>query len=519
VARVQKERRVRSDPLPNASCVRYYRLKVGISASAWVVPGAPLAGGEGWRIWYSWPEPNGPPEPVSVSLAGAPVDTVEQAWVPLDPIPDVSRSAGILTVRLRDPRPGALYEVTIPEAERSRPFGWRTLPDSVDNVMPDRPGLSGASFLFSSCFWWNNDKEGAYSAGIRELAKLTQPAFKLLLGDQVYQDWPWALDVMDDPSVRYSKRYEQYWGDQMYRELLQCTPNYFMGDDHEFWNDYPEKQLQLPQTWTAAKRNDFGTAARQTYDFYQRSANGTQNAVWVIFEVAPVSFFISDTRSQRTAIGQPNPHFFSPEQWAALESWANGLRGPGVLTLGQPLYHHFGSRKDHTLPDFKEDFARLSAVFDRSLRGQNDDGRPHDILMLSGDIHIGRYTVGRLPQITPFNEVYELVASAASRIAPDLSTPHPEGPPTRMPAGAETSLAWDVRMSSGQGLPTLDNNVGVVQMSPGTVGPGGAPRVRFQLELWRVRPYDTRHILGRLFHKSKPLGPLSRLFRTEVELR
>jgi hypothetical protein len=136
------------------------------------------------------------------------------------------------------------------------------------------------------------------------------------------------------------------------------------------------------------------------------------------------------------------------------------LKGPGILVLGQPLFSHSGSWKDHTLPDYTQDHTRLCTLLTDSLQ-DTPNGIPHDILLLSGDIHIGRYTVGRIAGIAPFNEVHELVASSASRIAPDMRTPTPEAPPSKVAVRSEQgTIRFDVEMMQAGGMPTLANNIG-----------------------------------------------------------
>ncbi|MDR4483233.1 MAG: hypothetical protein R3B95_08425 [Nitrospirales bacterium] len=56
---------------------------------------------------------------------------------------------------------------------------------------------------------------------------MAHPHFKLLLGDQVYGDWPNAWDLGDEGIELYAKRYAQYWGDGAYQEALQTCPNFF----------------------------------------------------------------------------------------------------------------------------------------------------------------------------------------------------------------------------------------------------------------------------------------------------
>lgn len=443
----------------------------------------------------------------------------DPAWTLLPAHPDLDRRMGILTLTLGHPEPGSPYDVRIPEAGRALPFRWRSLPDRID-----RPGLDAVTLLFGSCFWRNNDREGAYEAAVLELTKLGQPAFKLLIGDQVYQDWPWDLLGDDIPMRRYADRYDQYWGDPGYRNVLTSSPNFFLADDHEFWNDFPERQIQLRRTWTAEGRRQYGEAADRLYWYYQRSANpGPELPVleserWYSFEIDPVSFFVADTRSLRTPVHQDDAHFIPDEEWSALEQWAGELRGPGVLVLGQPMFAGKGGMKDHTLPDFERDYGRLCRLIEDVARGVDsrtgDRRSPHDILMLSGDIHTGRYCSASVPGDVTSNEVHELVSSASSQIG-TLWKPSHKPPPTKLSARyGQRSFNWSVRMTSAADFPTIDNNVGVVRMSQGTNG-----RIRFELSIWRIRPYDERSWLSRLLRGRVPQGPLIRLFHRELQLR
>ena len=97
--------------------------------------------------------------------------------------------------------------------------------------------------------------------------------------------------------------------------------------------------------------------------------------------------------------------------------WAAGLDGPGVLVLPQPLLKAGGSKTDRTLVDFKES-DRLAAIFERALGGETADGKPHDIMILTGDIHTGRVSSAEIVGLP--GTIYELVASPASLVTPYL---------------------------------------------------------------------------------------------------
>jgi hypothetical protein len=396
---------------------------------------------------------------------------------------------GVSELRIEDATPGALYEVTIPEA--GRPLLWRTLPQEL----PD----DGVSLLIGSCFWINDDRDGFYSAAVKELVQRERPVFKVLMGDQLYAD-VWAPLPHTLPEG-LAQKYERYWGDAAYRELLAACPTLVSCDDHEFWNDFPQPQVQVPLSWDR-HQPDAGDALAALYDAYQSSLNPDAKR-WTSIDVGPVSFFVADTRSYRTRDDDPHARLMLPEQWDALEDWAHDLTGPGVLVLPQPLLKAGGSKTDRTLVDFKES-DRFGAIFERALGG--DD--PHDILILTGDIHTGRLSSAEIVGL--HGQVYELVASPASLVTPYLPPwgHKPSELPDKLIINRRT---W--QMKSAQRLTaTVDNNVGLIRIAPGRNG-----RYRFTLQLWRVRPLIG--IGGRIFKRKPAKGAQPIHDPIEIELR
>lgn len=442
----------------------------------WVTAGAPLASGDGWRVWYSWPAGDFTPKPPRVrTAAGQPVQLVDTPWAPAKAPKGSGRQMAVKELRLKDATPGALYEVTIPE--RGRPLQWRTLP----NKLP-------VSLLIGSCFWLNDDKDGYYSSAVVELVQRERPAFKVLMGDQLYADvWsPMPVNLREGLAAKY----ERYWGDGAYQDLLAACPTLVSCDDHEFWNDYPEPQLQVPYSWDRFGPEN-SDALHELYDAYQAALNPGGKR-YSRLDVPPVSFFIADTRSHRTRLEADEPALMLQAQWRALEDWARELTGPGVLVLPQPLLKSGGSKTDKTLVDFKES-DRLGAIFERALGGDTGDGRPHDILILTGDIHTGRISSAEI--VGAQGQIFELVASPASMVTPYLKpfgfTPEP--PPDKLMINRRT---WQIT-AHRQLTATVDNNVGLIKIAPGRNG-----RTRFSLQLWRVRPYVS--VPGRLqFWKRK----------------
>jgi hypothetical protein len=468
-------------------------------SQTWVVPGAPLEQGEGWRIWYSRPgTDNFRPKDPDVRLRGKP-QAISVDFDLFDETRGLARRMGVMTVRLSDPKPGALYEVTAPES--SKAFRWRSLPSSLGE---------GVSFLMSSCYWRNDDKEGRYGAGITELTKNFQPAFKLLTGDQLYQDWPMRTGLGNHPNEIYAERYVEYWGDDVYRDLLGSSPNFFACDDHEFWNNYPEPSPWAPWSLGKDRRRTAKKAARELLRVFQHGANPEGRSFYG-FDVGPVSFFVADPRSERTDFDASPRFFFTDEQWTELETWAKLLQGPGALVLPQPLFQKQGGATDYSLANFAEDYSRLCGLFQSALEGKTGDGAPHDILVLTGDIHTGRHAIGVIK--SPLGgEVHEFVASPASLVGPFQPLHEASIAPGKVFPNGRPS--WSVWVTAAQNCPTVDNNVAHVRMSNGRNN-----RIRFELELWRVRPYDNRRYWQRVLHRPKPEGDIVPIFRKEIELR
>jgi hypothetical protein len=459
--------------------------------SVWVVPGHVLPRGEGWVIWYSQMGVGHftPPAPeISQNGQSVPLQPLAQP-VQLGPVD--GRYFALQTVRLQHPNPGSTYTIRFPSLPQISPLRWRTMPDSLPS--------EGVSFLLGSCFWRNDDKEGSYSAAVRTLTQKYTPVFKLLVGDQVYQDYPSAIGH-SAPHFQYAERYSAYWGDPAYQEVLRACPNYFVGDDHEFWNDYPERQSFIPYTFTQASRDARGQAAAALYKLYQTSLNPSPGP-WFKFSVAGVQFFVADTRSDREKCDGSSAKFMSGAQWKDLEDWFDSLTGPGVLVLGQPMFLKDGDWKDHSLSNFENEFDRLCMLIKQRYRGKKrdnsiaSDGKPHQILMLSGDIHHGRFTSMQVLGVPgPNDEIHEFVSSAACKIRPDLSFSSPDPAPDKIPPSANFPYFKKTFQSSLY----EENNLGAITMKPVAGG------VKFKFDLWRVRRATSWNPFQGLFSTPEP---------------
>lgn len=452
----------------------------------WCVPGAPLANGEGWRIWYSKPGTKGfLPHLVTVeTLEREPVALEPQVPQLLPKLDGLSRRIALIDVKLKHPAPGRTFRIRIPELQRE--LRWQTLPSRIAE--------QGTAFIFSSCFWQNDDGGHLWKA-IQTVMKYEspRPAFKMLIGDQVYLDYPLDFNPFSSPESVISNRYEQYWGDATYRDVMLSTPNFFMCDDHEYWNDYPETQVHLARSH-GSDRDTYAALADQYYDSFQLKLQ-VRTKRWYTFEIHPASFFVSDTRSQRDFHTEPDgdSNFMPKQQWADLEAWQQRLTGPGFLVIGQPLLQADGDWRDHSLSNFTSDYERLLKIIENSFQGKNEQGKRHDIVVLSGDIHTGRFARASIPirgsSRLRFAELNELIASPSSRVGPFLGEPKPVRPPDRIPPSPVSNgrTRWRVNRSMESSyFETIENNIGVLRMFPAERRPF---KLRVEFVSYMVRPH------------------------------
>ena len=263
-------------------------------------------------------------------------------------------------------------------------------------------------------------------------------------------------------------------------------------------------QLQVPWTYTSASRTEAKAAAQLLYHRFQRVANPGSKRFYS-FDTAGVSIFVADTRSERTPFKAEAPGFFSPPQREQLETWFASLSTPGVLVLPQPLFQHDGDWKDRSLSNFSDDYAFLCELFERALQADH----PHDVLIITGDIHTGRHAEGRIAGLR--DSVHEFVASPSARIwQPGRVKPN-AAPGKLFP---KQRPSWTIWVSHDDQTPSTDNHVGLVDVTEGRNG-----RKRFILELWRVRKNDDRLYWERETAVNQRQPTIQRMLRKEVELR
>lgn len=277
------------------------------------------------------------------------------------------------------------------------------LPDNSAGTDANRP----FTILFGSCYYEPDDPNREITAAyLRLLSTRWRPHLKILAGDQVYLDQPAPLlGRMSSSELRrwMIAKYRRTW--VALQQMLQFGPNYLTSDDHEFWNDYPERPVRWvwPELHRSLQyRRDWSNEAVAHHRAIQQGANVTQLDIG-----NELSIFIADTRINRE---RDSVHFMTAEDFERLANWIRDLQQPGVLVLGQPLLtsavgrigenpaHYAGlvtgsagvnvtasviarSIADHNLPHFQQFDDLVAMLRNRCL---------HDLIILGGDVHFGR---------------------------------------------------------------------------------------------------------------------------------
>ncbi|CAN5781251.1 hypothetical protein BH23CHL7_BH23CHL7_06830 [soil metagenome] len=281
-----------------------------------------------------------------------------------------------------------------------------TLPDGL-------PTLDARPFvcLLGSCFCMLTDRAGSAGAALFGMPASALPHVKFLCGDQVYLDAPAFryLRFFDEDDLRAEllSKYVETWGQlgpaNGFARLLREGATYFLSDDHEFWNNAPMKTPLVRNTdWRPI--GDGGASwkriASELYRLFQ--APGLS----ATFKVGRLSFRVLDTRLARA---HDRSLLVPVDEMAALEQWVLGLDGPGVLVVSQLMFTGEaglrGNLFDWGLPDFSQ-YGDLVRALQRA---------PHDVLILTGDVHYGRVSTCRM---TGGAMLIEIVASPFALVDP-----------------------------------------------------------------------------------------------------
>jgi len=290
------------------------------------------------------------------------------------------------------------------------------------------------TLLVGSCFYGPEDSEGMVGGVYHYMPEDQRPDVKVLCGDQVYLDNPWRETTLkwyranQRPGLFRAMLFEKYvanWTqvtgeDAGFRQLLADGANYFCSDDHEFWNNAPNfGGVGLLNNLTRGQREWWFGEAVRLFRAFQSSSSLLQ------FEVPPLSVCVADTRINRDTKGV---RFLRDEDLRAVGRWIEGLQGPGVLVVGQPiLAEGDGTAKSLFRKGLKN---ALLSYFDRNLPhyAQYEDlvghirSSDHAVVILTGDVHFGRVACGALE---PGSEsmLVEVISSPMHAVPDDKDEP------------------------------------------------------------------------------------------------
>ena len=282
--------------------------------------------------------------------------------------------------------PDTLYTVTVQAGNQNATLETRTLPSAVPTELN-----RWLNVLLVSCFHQAEDRKGLAGIIVSQLQSVARPHLTLLTGDQVYLDLPTLKDFPDDVAwlaEKFEKDYTRNWcGPLGYTEVLAAAPSLSIPDDHEYWNNFPHPSPFIGNSLTPAGRDRWREAAQAMYAGFQ-TPYPAQLGEPVRFEIAPLSFFVADTRSNK----DPDRRFsMSEAAHQQMEQWVSDTivkKQFGVFVSGQSLFMPAigkiaGAVKDYELPNY-DDYGRILL----RLQQLADAGRP--ALCLTGDVHWGR---------------------------------------------------------------------------------------------------------------------------------
>jgi hypothetical protein len=337
---------------------------------------------------------------------------------------------------------------------------YRPIPTTLTQVSSNGPNpQQPITIMLSSCYWYDGATPETLQDAMNFIdSRDLRPDIVAMIGDNVYVDQlpgEFAFEkTAEDLEQFISLRYLNTW--RQLRPILERGQHLHITDDHEYWNDYPFKP---PPAWLALQNDSYrelmSDLTERAADLIQlHNLGGPGLPVGEIRLTENVSMFVADTR--RTRSDRMVRGFLEPTLFNLLLEWLNGLNGPGILVLGQPIVHKPLGYFD-TLDTLTDGFFELVAtsllpgslevllglladlltyISDRNLPWYTEQyltllnalqNAAHDVLILAGDIHIGRISqIWMLTNQGPPRKIYEVVSSPL-RILPDAESAWNEG--------------------------------------------------------------------------------------------
>jgi len=324
-------------------------------------------------------------------------------------------------------KPGQRHLVEVRAGQESRQLATNTLPDQVPQA------LDGSfNILLSSCYFQPEDHNGLLGTIVSQIK--VQPHLTLLAGDQIYGDLPLLEDLPDkEPGLSrmLGDKYLRNWGAVQPKvpgleALMTRAPVVMMPDDHEFWNNYPFPQKQLPNLWHSASRKRWEQAAQALYEDYQLATPAAQAGATRL-DVDPLKMLFLDMRCHRDDQFQ---QMMNPTALAALDTWvqdlladkAAGKPAIGLLSSGQALFID-PPTKDSKKRDVDAEMGNYAqfSLIEEALTTLAEKGVP--VVYVTGDVHWGRVASAEDRRNPTRSLIYEVISSPSRLIrVPFLDT-------------------------------------------------------------------------------------------------
>lgn len=388
-------------------------------------------------------------------------------------------------VRITGLAPGQPYRLVVSLAgEKPVPLDLRTLPQQLPQKLD-----GWFNILLCSCYSQPEDAAGRLGKVVQN--KMARPDLTLMLGDQIYGDLPLTEDLPGDPvgiARKLGTKYLRNWASRDLESgglaaVLARAPVLCVADDHEYWNNYPFSQAQLPLTYTEDGRQAWARAARELYEDYQlaTAAGSAQRLTIGALEILSV-----DMRSDRDDSYQT---LMNPATALALKGWGDALKASralgkpcfGLLSSGQAL---FVKPKPYAMRKITDaemgNYQQFNDLVVPLLEELAEAGIP--VLYVTGDVHWGRISQATdvrndQPMIfevicspsrlirSPGDSLKELKAGAAGLFGQRPSWPrHSEAEPVPDKLGDSTRFQLRCNLKTQQGYGRQGDQVAMLSL-------------------------------------------------------
>ncbi|WP_433784320.1 hypothetical protein ACQPX6_29365 [Actinomycetospora sp. CA-101289] len=204
------------------------------------------------------------------------------------------------------------------------------------------------------------------------------------MGDQIYLDAPFTHFRGHSISTSSLERwvasvYQRGWDTLGYFMTHGASMN--VTEDHEYWNNFPHVPSRAWRALRDEATREVMLELAVAHAELMQLAEPVRAFVIGPSEEPDISFFVTDTRVNRTFEEREDARFMDATDFDRLLDWVGNLPCPGVLVLGQPLLTAPGGGNDWNLPAYEQQYLELCSALLHS---------PRDVIILCGDVHFGR---------------------------------------------------------------------------------------------------------------------------------